>query len=80
LSIYIAPIRNRNLQISKAPLKSQAQGKKSLFTGAASKIREVVQRIEHSPRELRSGCQRVRGEEEAGAFYRLLLSGGCRTV
>ena len=54
---YILTNRNRNrkLQISKAPLKSQAQGI-SLFTSAASNQRgfPIVRR------RLRSGCQRVR--------------------
>src|SRR6218665_3697542 len=47
--------RNRKLQTSKAPLKSQAQGT-SLFTSAASKQRgfPIVRG------RLRSGCQRVR--------------------
>src|SRR6218665_4018289 len=47
--------RNRNLQTSKAPLKSQAQGT-SLFTSAASKQRgfPIVRG------RLRSGCQMVR--------------------
>src|SRR6218665_3837582 len=53
---------NRNLQPSKAPLKSQAQGT-SLFTSAAGErtrqIRGVFQRIVHG--KLRSGCQKVRG-------------------
>ena len=34
LSIYISPIRNRNLGISRAPLKSQARQGTSLFTSA----------------------------------------------
>src|SRR6218665_1084863 len=47
--------RNRKLQTSKAPLKSQAQGT-SLFTSAASN-----QRVFPIVRgRLRSGCQRVR--------------------
>src|SRR6218665_2278706 len=47
--------RNRKLQTSKAPLKSQAQGT-SLFTSAVSNQRgfPIVRE------RLRSGCQRVR--------------------
>ena len=55
LSKVSARNRNHKLQISKAPLKSQAQGT-SLFTSAASNQRgfPIVRG------RLRSGCQRVR--------------------
>ena len=49
--------RNRNLQTSKAPLKSQAQST-SIFTSDASNQRVFVQRIVRG--RLRFGCQRVR--------------------
>jgi len=62
--------RNRKLQTSKAPLKSQAQGT-SLFTSAASEQRGFPK---NSPWGLRSGCH-AEGErmlQIRGVFQRIV--------
>ena len=51
--------RNRNLGISRAPLKSEAQQGTSLLAGAAMS-KWFVQRVVHD--KLRSDSQRVRGD------------------
>src|SRR6218665_3668688 len=77
-SLVSSSLRNRNLQTSKAPLKSQAQGT-NLFTSAASNQRgfPIVRG------RLRSGYQRVRMRQIRGVFQRIVrgkLRSGCQRV
>ena len=71
--------RNRKLQTSKAPLKSQAQGT-SLFTSAASNQRgfPLVRG------RLRSGCQNVIECVKSDGFFQRIVRGklrsGCQKV
>jgi len=60
-SEYLTPKRNRNLQISRTPLKNQAQGT-SLFRIVATNQRNCPREVQG---KLRSHFQRDRGDRVA---------------